>query len=170
MKYRITYNNKEVISIIENNSSFTYTADNMIVATLYDAGVYLRTIGIDTEMIDVFNPDELDNKNYCYFIIPLDLVSNLDHYATWVKEAYPNKIFDIALESITVEIEGKAVAITSNILKMIPCGITHFNDEGIQLLDAIIEGWNIENPNKAIAFDVKFNSLADLETFIENAR
>jgi hypothetical protein len=105
-----------------------------------------------------------------YFIIPLDLVPQIAHYADWVKEAYPDKIFDVVLDKKEVIVEGQPVTIPTNILKMIPCGIAHFNAEGEMLLDAVIESWNTQVPSKRIDFGVKFYNLHELETFIDNAK
>lgn len=104
--------------------------------------------------------------NYSYFILPLDLVPAIKHYSDWVKEAYPEKIFDVVLASDEIEVEGQMVTVPTNILKMIPCGITAFNEEGEILLEAVIESWNTQAPNKAIDFNVKFYSLTELDNFI----
>lgn len=105
-------------------------------------------------------------KNYSYFILPLDLVPAIKHYSDWVKEAYPEKIFDVVLGIEEIEVEGQMVTVPTNILKMIPCGITAFNPEGEMLLEAVIESWNTQAPNKAIDFNVKFYSLTELDNFI----
>lgn len=104
--------------------------------------------------------------NYSYFILPLDLIPSIKHYSDWVKEAYPEKIFDVVLASEEIEVEGQMVTVPTNILKMIPCGITAFNPEGEMLLEAVIESWNTQAPNKAIDFNVKFYSLTELDNFI----
>lgn len=103
---------------------------------------------------------------YSYFIIPLDIVSQIKHYSAWVKEAFPKKIFDVVLNTEEIEVEGKMVTVPTNILKMIPCGITAFNEEGEMLLEAVIESWNTQVPSKAIDFNVKFYSLTELDNFI----
>ena len=105
---------------------------------------------------------------YSYFIIPLDIVSQIKHYSAWVKEAYPEKIFDVVLNTEEIEVEGQMVTVPTNIIKMIPCGITAFNAEGEMLLDAVIESWNTQVPSKAIDFNVKFYSLSELNQFIES--
>ncbi len=103
---------------------------------------------------------------YSYFVLPLDLIPQIAHYSGWVKEAYPEKIFDVVLTSDEIEVEGQMVTVPTNILKMIPCGITAFNPEGEMLLEAVIESWNTQAPNKAIDFNVKFYSLTELDNFI----
>lgn len=105
---------------------------------------------------------------YSYFIIPLDIVSQIKHYSAWVKEAYPEKIFDVVLNTEEIEVEGQVVTVPTNIIKMIPCGITAFNPEGEMLLEAVIESWNTQVPSKAIDFNVKFYSLSELTQFIES--
>lgn len=106
--------------------------------------------------------------NYSYFILPLDIVSQIKHYSAWVKEAYPEKIFDVVLNTEEIEVEGQMVTVPTNIIKMIPCGITAFNAEGEMLLEAVIESWNTQGPGKAINFNVKFYSLSELTQFIES--
>jgi len=110
------------------------------------------------------------SETYSFFILPLDLVPQIAHYSGWVKEAYPERIFDVVLNSEDIEVEGQMVTVPTNILKMIPCGITHFNPEGEMLLDAVIESWNTEAPGKRIDFNVKFYKLDDLNAFIENGK
>lgn len=106
--------------------------------------------------------------NYSYFILPLDLVPQIAHYSAWVKEAYPEKIFDVVLNTEEIEVEGQMVSVPTSIIKMIPCGITAFNAEGEMLLEAVIESWNTQVPSKAINFNVKFYSLSELTQFIES--
>ena len=107
-------------------------------------------------------------SNYSYFILPLDLIPQIAHYAGWVKEAYPEKIFDVVLNTEEIEVEGQMVSVPTNIIKMIPCGITAFNAEGEMLLEAVIESWNTQVPSKAIDFNVKFYTLSELTQFIES--
>lgn len=107
-----------------------------------------------------------NQHEYDYFILPLDLVPSIKHYASWVKETYPDRIFDVVLSTDEIEVEGQMVTVPTNILKMIPCGITAFNSEGEMLLEAVIESWNTQAPNKAIGFNVKFYSLTELDNFI----
>ena len=109
-----------------------------------------------------------NQHEYDYFILPLDLVPSIKHYASWVKETYPDKIFDVVLGADEIEVEGQMVSVPTNILKMIPCGITAFNPEGEMLLEAVIESWNTQVPSKAINFNVKFYSLSELTQFIES--
>ena len=109
-------------------------------------------------------------QTYSFFILPLDLIPQIAHYSDWVKEAYPEKIFDVVLDKKEVIVEGQSVTIPTNILKMIPCGITKFNEEGEMLLEAVIENWNTQIPSKRIDFGVKFYKLDDLNAFIENAK
>jgi hypothetical protein len=107
-------------------------------------------------------------QTYSFFIIPLDIVSQIKHYSAWVKEAYPEKIFDVVLNSEEIDVEGQMITVPTNVLKMIPCGITRFNEDGELLLEAVIEYWNSLVPSKAIDFNVKFYSLSELTQFIES--
>lgn len=61
MKHRVIYTT-EVIGISENDLSYTYTAENVMVGTLYEIGVYLRTIGVDTKMLEDFEAGNIQNN------------------------------------------------------------------------------------------------------------
>ena len=95
---------------------------------------------------------------YKYFLIPLDLVSNISHYAGFVYQTFPNLIFDVVLEKTTITVEGVDVEIPVNQVKLIPCNCTHWTDEGLQLLDAVIENWNTSYPEKEINFQYAFGT------------
>ena len=96
---------------------------------------------------------------YKYFLIPLDLVPQIGHYSGFVKQTFPELIFDVILESQTIPVEGIDVVVPSNQVKLIPCNCTHWSVEGLQLLDAVIQNWNTAVPNKTINFPVKFESF-----------
>ena len=100
-----------------------------------------------------------------YFLIPLDLVPYISHYADFVKEAYPELIFDVVVESRAIEVEGTSVIIPHKQIKVIPCSCTHWSDEGLELLDAVIENWNVTYPDKQINFQVAFESFEEFENF-----
>ena len=54
MKKRVIYNDTEVIAVLDDNSSITYTADKVICTDVREAGQMLRTIGIDTTILETF--------------------------------------------------------------------------------------------------------------------
>ena len=100
-----------------------------------------------------------------YFLIPLDLVPYISHYSDFVKEAYPELIFDVVVENRTIEVEGVDVLIPHKQIKVIPCSCTRWTDEGVDLLDAIVENWNVTYPDKQIDFQVAFESFEEFENF-----
>ncbi len=102
---------------------------------------------------------------YKYFLIPLDLVPNIAHYAGFVKETFSELIFDVILDKQTISVEGVDIEVPTNQVKLIPCNCTHWTEEGLMLLDAVIENWNTSNPNKVINFQVKFESFEEFKTF-----
>lgn len=57
MKKRVIYNDKEVIAVIDDNNSITYTSDKVICADVREAGQMLRTIGVDTTILQPFELD-----------------------------------------------------------------------------------------------------------------
>lgn len=106
-----------------------------------------------------------DELLYRYFLIPLDLVPNIAHYAGFVKDTFPELIFDVILDKQDITVEGVNVEVPVNQVKMIPCNCTRWTDEGLQLLDAVIENWNTTHPNKLINFQVKFESYDEFKVF-----
>ncbi len=102
---------------------------------------------------------------YKYFLIPLDLVPNIAHYAGFVYQTFPELIFDVVLQSQTITVEGTDVSVPSNQVKLIPCCCTHWTDEGLMLLDAVIENWNTSVPNKTINFQYSFESFDLFKAF-----
>ena len=54
MKKRVIYNDTEVIAVLDDNNSITYTSDKVICADVREAGQMLRTIGIDTTILEPF--------------------------------------------------------------------------------------------------------------------
>ena len=61
MKKRVIYNDIEVIAVLEDNNSITYTSDKVIYADVREAGQMLRTIGVNTTILE---PLELEaNEN-----------------------------------------------------------------------------------------------------------
>ena len=61
MKKRVIYNDIEVIAVLDDNNSITYTSDKVICADVHEAGQMLRTIGIDTTILQPFDLES--NKN-----------------------------------------------------------------------------------------------------------
>lgn len=107
----------------------------------------------------------IDKPDWKYFLIPLDLVPYISHYSDFVKEAYPELIFDIIVENRTLQVEGADVVIPHKQIKVIPCSCTRWSDEGLELLDAVIENWNVTYPDKQINFQVAFESFEEFENF-----
>ena len=54
MKKRVIYNDTEVIAVLDDSNSITYTADKVICADVREVGQMLRTIGIDTTILQPF--------------------------------------------------------------------------------------------------------------------
>ena len=54
MKKRVIYNDVEVLAVLDDNNSITYTAGKVICADVKEAGQMLRTIGIDTTILEPF--------------------------------------------------------------------------------------------------------------------
>ena len=54
MKKRVIYNDVEVLAVLDDNNSITYTADKVICAEVREAGQMLRTIGIDTKILQPY--------------------------------------------------------------------------------------------------------------------
>ena len=54
MKKRVIYNDVEVLAVLDDNNSITYTAGKVICADVREAGQMLRTIGIDTTILEPF--------------------------------------------------------------------------------------------------------------------
>ena len=63
------------------------------------------------------------------------------------------------LERQLIPVEGVDVLVPSNQIKMIPCNCTHWSDEGLMVLEAVIENWNTSVPNKQINFQYAFESF-----------
>ena len=53
-KKKVIYNDIEVIAVLDDNNSITYTADKVICADVREAGQMLRTIGIDTTILQPY--------------------------------------------------------------------------------------------------------------------
>ena len=61
MKKRVIYNDIEVLAVLDDNNSITYTSDKVICADVREAGKMLRTIGVNTTILE---PLELEaNEN-----------------------------------------------------------------------------------------------------------
>ena len=105
-----------------------------------------------------------------YFLIPTELIPNISHYAGFVKKAYPDMIFSVVLSNEDLVVENEAIKVVTSSLSMIPCAVTRWTDEGLMVLDAVIENWNISVPSKIINFDVKFESYNELMAFIDANR
>lgn len=100
-----------------------------------------------------------------YFLIPLELVPAISHYADFVKTTFPELIFDVVLQRQAVTVGGVVVEVPTTMVKMIPCNCTHWTDEGLQLLDAVIENWNTSYPGEVINFQYKFETFDEFKAF-----
>ena len=118
-------------------------------------GIYLNETWVDPESL------------YKYFLIPSDMVSQIAHYSGFVKEAMFHKSFNVKVSEIETTVEGQAV-MSPLFINYIPCSCTHWTDEGLQLLEAVVENWNVSNDLKKMIEPYKFESYAELEAFIQN--
>lgn len=103
--------------------------------------------------------------DFVYFIIPTDFVPMIDHYSGFVKEVLIDKRFDLILESKEIDVEGKLIKVPTNVVNVIPCSATHWTDEGLAVLDAVIGSWNNQNPTKTIVAPYQFENYNDLIVF-----
>ena len=62
MKKRVIYNDIEVTAVIEDNNSITYTSDKVICADVREAGQMLRTIGVNTTILEPFELEANENN------------------------------------------------------------------------------------------------------------
>lgn len=99
-----------------------------------------------------------------YFLIPSDFVPNIGNYSGFVKEAHFHLSFNVRVNEVATVVEGIDVS-SPLFINFIPCSCTRWTDEGLQLLEAVIDYWNSSNPLKQITFEVKFESYNDLITF-----
>ena len=164
-KFRIIYNDQEILSI-DKNEGIAYTSDKVIIGDLITVKSALDKLCVDTTKINEFTYTDINSHKY--FLIPIELVPQIKHYSEWVKMTYPDLVFDVTLTKDEVVVEGTTFNIPSSTLKMIPCSVTRWVDEGVQLLDAIVENWNYSVPSKQINFDVKFESYSELMEFIRS--
>lgn len=105
-----------------------------------------------------------EKADYKYFLIPSDMVSQIANYAGFVKEALFELSFNVKVNEIPTIVEGEEVK-SPLFINFIPCSCTRWTDEGLQLLDAVIDYWNSANVMKQIGFDVKFESYNELIAF-----
>ena len=54
MKKRVIYNDIEVLAVLDDNNSITYTYDKVICADVREVGQMLRTICIDMTILQPF--------------------------------------------------------------------------------------------------------------------
>ena len=103
-------------------------------------------------------------KLYKYFLIPSDFVPQIGHYAGFVKEALFHLSFNVIANKIDAVVEGEEV-VSPLYINFIPCSCTRWTDEGLQLLDAVVENWNLSNPLKQMVEPYKFESYNELMAF-----
>lgn len=105
-----------------------------------------------------------EKADYKYFLIPSDMVPAISHYAGFVKEALTHLSFNVLCGYSTAIVEGEDVQ-TPLYINQIPCICTHWTDDGLQLLDAVVENWNTSNPLKQMVEPYKFESYNELIAF-----
>lgn len=105
-----------------------------------------------------------EKAGYKYFLIPSDLVPQISHYAGFVKEALFYLSFNVKAASVDAVVEGVDVE-SPLYINHIPCSCTHWTEEGLMLLDAIIENWDTTYPNKPLREPYKFESYNELIAF-----
>ena len=103
--------------------------------------------------------------DFVYFIIPTDFISYIDHYAGFVKEALINERFDIICATKEIEVEGSLITVPTSIVNVVPCSVSHWTEEGLQVLESVIGSWNNQNPTKVINIPYKFESYNELIAF-----
>lgn len=60
MRYLIIYNESEIISITPVNGAEILSTQNIIVAELEEAKVMLTALGVDTQKIDNYKPEIIE--------------------------------------------------------------------------------------------------------------
>ena len=164
-QFRVIYNDQEILSI-DKNEGIAYTSDKVIIGDLKSCKDALDKLCVNTTKINEFTYTDINTHKY--FLIPIELIPQIKHYSEWVKMTYPDLVFDVTLMKDEVVVKGTTFNIPSSTLKMIPCSVTRWVDEGVQLLDAVVENWNYSVPSKQINFEVKFESYAELMEFIKS--
>ena len=163
MDFRVIYNDQKIISI-DDNQGIAYTSDKIMIADLKTCKIALDKLGVDTSKINDLT--FTDPSNHVYYIIPLEIVGRIKQYSGYVMKTYPELIFDVTLASEEIVVENTTIVIPKNQIRMLPCSSRYYSPEAVQLLDAIIELWNYDNPEKQINFQYMFNSYAELMAFI----
>ena len=109
-RYRVFYNDKRVTGIVENDTSFTYTADNVIVGTIAQIGISLRTIGIDTEMLTDYEQIIEQGDSYVYVIIPSELIQSLIELSSFVEDIDVDNQFNVVLSKTQITRKACSIA------------------------------------------------------------
>lgn len=105
-----------------------------------------------------------EKEGYRYFLIPSDMVPQISVYSDFVKESLFHLAFNVHINDINTIVEG--IEYKSPLyINFIPCSCTRWTDEGLLLLDAVVENWNHSNPLKQITFSVKFESYNEFIEF-----
>lgn len=165
-RYRVIFDTEKVVGIVDNDTSVTYTSESMIVGTMSDIGIQLRTIGIDTTALADYEAAESGSSAYQYVIIPTSYISQLTDLVGLVDDILPHLAFNAAIEKITITPrKGEVIKTKSKVVNMTPCAIIAWEDGDQAKLDAIIAAWNAEEPSRRITFACKFDRLQDLEAF-----
>ena len=122
---------------------------------------------IDGYDFDVVFNDVADyNDGLVYYLIPLEIMPYIKHYSGYVAICRHDLAFDVVLQYDEVIVEGETLRVPSNVIKMLPCCSTYYNPEAVQVLEAIIENWNVSNPTKQINFQFMFNTYGEFQNFV----
>lgn len=165
-KYRVFYDKEKTLGIVPNDNSYTYSSDNVIVGTIREICIYLRTIGVDCTALQEYEDAEAGSQSYQYIIIPSSMVPLLTDMVGLVEDILPHLSFDVVLE--TTEItnrKGEVKKVKSKVINMTPCAIIEWEEGDDVLLQGIVDNWNSENASKQITFNCRFETLQKLESF-----
>ena len=128
-----------------------------------DSAVFIHQS--DGEQWRFINNEWINEKEgYKYFLIPSDLVPAISHYAGFIKEALFHLAFNVKVSSVATIVEGEEVE-SPLFINFIPCSCTHWTEEGLQLLDAVVENWDATYPLKPMREPYKFESYNELMAF-----
>ena len=76
-----------------------------------------------------------------------------------------NGIAKLAYPTLIIIVEGVLITLPTAIVNVVPCLVTHWTEEGLQVLEAVIGSWNNQKPTKVINVPYKFESYNELIAF-----
>ena len=109
-------------------------------------------------------------NDFCYFIIPNEIIPQISHYSGWIIGVKDELTFNLTLNKGVYTIDGVDYELATNSVQMIVCYVNRWVDEGVNLLEAIIELWNNDNPTKIINHPIMFDSYKDVVAFIDSKK